>query len=72
MYQPTTRVKGYHKPSGIEVEIDRYRSQHKNKDEALNIIRDMVTEFKAGDIIVKRDGIARGKICCRDFHEEMM
>lgn len=47
----------YHKPSDISVNVDKHRSQHKNKHEALIILKDLLTEFSKGDIIVTECGI---------------
>jgi hypothetical protein len=48
----------YHKPSDITIECDHRRSQHQNRHDCMEILRDMLTEVKAGDIVVTGDGIA--------------
>ena len=48
----STGVRLYHKPSDITIEMDVHRSQHRNKHEALTVLRDLLTEFKEGDVIV--------------------
>lgn len=58
-------IKLYHKPSGIEVAMDNHRSQHKNRNEAIVILRDLLTEFKEGDIVVTEYGI--GEVLYFDF-----
>lgn len=47
----------YHKPSDLTITIDKHRSQHKNKNEALIILEDFVTPFSISDIIVSEYGI---------------
>ena len=47
----------YHKPSDTTISIDRYRSQHRNKSACLEVLQDLLTPFKDGDIIVTEYGI---------------
>ena len=42
-------VKIYHKPTGIEVTEDRERSQHKNKDIAINRLREKLQDMTKHD-----------------------
>lgn len=59
-------IKLYHKPSGIEVCSSSHRSQHRNKDECVTILKDLLTPFKEGDIIVSESGIGEITKCVED------
>ena len=61
-----TGIRLYHKPSGIEVCLDKHRSQHKNKNECIIILKDLLTPFKEGDIIVSESGIGEITKCVED------
>jgi len=50
-------VQVHHKPSNITVKFENHRSQHRNKNEAMVILEDLLTEFKIGDIVVTEGGI---------------
>ena len=40
-----------HLPTGIKVSIEQHKSQHKNRSEAITVLRDLVTPFNTGDIV---------------------
>lgn len=47
----------HHKPTNTTIDVDRHRSQHRNKNECIIILQDLLTEFKVGDIVVTPKGI---------------
>ena len=49
-------IKLYHKPSGIEISCERHRSQHKNKNECVIILQDLLTPFEECDIVYTNNG----------------
>ena len=65
VYQPDSGVKVYHKPSEITVKCDDHRSQHKNKNECIVILKDLLTPFTEGDIVVTEYGL--GEVLYFDF-----
>jgi len=50
-------VQVHHKPSNITVKFENHRSQHRNKNEAMVILEDLLTPFKEGDIVVTEEGL---------------
>ena len=46
-----TGVRVFHKPSGLDISCEKHRSQHRNRNECLTIIQDLLTPFEEGDII---------------------
>ena len=56
-HQHESGIQVYHKPSEITVKCDDHRSQHKNKNECIVILKDLLTPFYIGDIIFTSTGI---------------
>ena len=47
-----------HIPSKIKVTCDDHRSQHKNRNDCITILQDLLTPFKQGDIVLTQEGLA--------------
>lgn len=53
-----TGVRVFHKPSNLDISVDLHRSQHKNKDACINIIKDLLTDVTEGDIVYSDGKVA--------------
>ncbi len=57
IHRPESGIKIYHKPTQLEVAIDKHRSQHRNTGLCIKILQDLLTDFTEGDIVVTRKGV---------------
>ena len=64
-HQHESGIQVYHKPRGITVKCDDHRSQHKNKNDCIVILKDLLTPFTEGDIVVTEYGL--GEVLYFDF-----
>lgn len=55
-YKESSAIRVHYTPANLTITCDKFRSQHKNKNRALLILRDLCTEFAEGDIVFTEKG----------------
>jgi peptide chain release factor 1 len=67
----STAVRLVHKPSGMVVECQTERSQHRNREQALRLLRTRLYEKTAGDQKAERDDLRRSQIGSAERSEKI-